>query len=48
MSDADKANPAKANPGDADGVNPDQDVNAQNLPGQRGEHGEVIGRKSVV
>lgn len=45
MSDADKANPAKANPGDADGVNPDQDVNAQNLPGQRGEHGEVIGTR---
>ncbi|MFF3764460.1 NADH-quinone oxidoreductase subunit C [Streptomyces sp. NPDC001922] len=24
------------------GVNPDQDLNAQNLPGQRGDHGEVI------
>ncbi len=28
-----------------DGVNPDQDLNAQNLPGQRGDHGEVIGTR---
>ncbi|NJQ02933.1 NADH-quinone oxidoreductase subunit C [Streptomyces zingiberis] len=27
----------------ASGANPDQDLNAQNLPGQRGRHGEVIG-----
>ncbi|MGI5469515.1 NADH-quinone oxidoreductase subunit C [Streptomyces sp. CA-132043] len=27
----------------ANGVNPDKDLNAQNLPGQRGDHGEVIG-----
>ncbi|MFH8789640.1 NADH-quinone oxidoreductase subunit C [Streptomyces roseoverticillatus] len=26
----------------AGGVNPDKDLNAQNLPGQRGEHGEAI------
>ncbi|MGP4001612.1 NADH-quinone oxidoreductase subunit C [Streptomyces sp. 8N706] len=26
----------------ANGVNPDKDLNAQNLPGQRGDHGEVI------
>ncbi|MFH8366323.1 NADH-quinone oxidoreductase subunit C [Streptomyces sp. NPDC018031] len=24
------------------GTNPDQDLNAQNLPGQRGEHGETV------
>ncbi|MBB5938072.1 NADH-quinone oxidoreductase subunit C [Streptomyces zagrosensis] len=27
------------------GVNPDQDVNANNLPGQRGDAGEVIGTR---
>ncbi|GAA2116725.1 NADH-quinone oxidoreductase subunit C [Streptomyces synnematoformans] len=26
----------------ADGVNPDQDLNAENLPGRRGDHGETI------
>ncbi|KAF4406265.1 MULTISPECIES: NADH-quinone oxidoreductase subunit C [Streptomyces] len=38
MSDKNHANGAAP-----DGVNPDQDLNAQNLPGQRGDHGEVIG-----
>ncbi|MEU8568574.1 NADH-quinone oxidoreductase subunit C [Streptomyces pathocidini] len=27
----------------AGGTNPDKDLNVQNLPGQRGDHGEVIG-----
>ncbi|MGW2600198.1 NADH-quinone oxidoreductase subunit C [Streptomyces klenkii] len=28
--------------GASNGVNPDKDVNAQNLPGQRGDHGEAV------
>ncbi|PWI45522.1 NADH-quinone oxidoreductase subunit C [Streptomyces sp. ICBB 8177] len=34
---------SEANGAGSNGVNPDKDVSATNLPGQRGDHGEVIG-----
>ncbi|MDT0380657.1 NADH-quinone oxidoreductase subunit C [Streptomyces sp. DSM 42041] len=36
-------NPADGTPAGDHGPNPDQDVNAHNLPGHRGDSGEVIG-----